>query len=135
MFVNCLILDFVFSVNFPQICHVFEEKLVWYISQNWTCSIINAVVTCYFPNIRLIVQYNLSIICFLLNYTHYSQVILAGGIKNSAMLKTVHCFNTLSDEFTDLPSMKTDRGGCGMIAFTPSDVSTGSDTWERGREG
>ena len=49
-------------------------------------------------------------------------MILAGGIKNGAMLKTVHCFNTSSDEFTELPSMKTDRGGCGMIAFTPSDM-------------
>ena len=55
------------------------------------------------------------------------QVILAGGIKNGAMLKTVHCFNTSTDEFTDLPCMKTDRGGCGMIAFTPSDMVGSSE--------
>ncbi|XP_063685339.1 kelch-like protein 3 [Bolinopsis microptera] len=57
-----------------------------------------------------------------------NKVILAGGIKNGAMLKTVHCFNTSSDKFTDLPCMKTDRGGCGMIAFTPTDMINTTDS-------
>jgi len=53
-----------------------------------------------------------------------SKIVLAGGIENGAMLKTVHCFNTVTQQFGNITSMSKDRGGCGMVAFTPKYTCT-----------